>query len=273
MIRTPGREDAYIDQIRGQQVAQDLKKDGHEEQGIERYYDIDTELYPRSSKLLVDVIRWVLLIISKIWTRWSVEGEENLTALDRNQGAIFVANHTSLIDPILFVCAQLRSRRIRFLYKKEFDDNPFLTFLFARLGALPLVRGTADRKALKRAVKALERGEDVGIFPEGTRIKSRFGRGEIHGGFALIAHSAQAPIVPVAIEGAWALPIPRKIRMKIGAPIYLDEFNHLERRERIAALEERAMSTVFALREELDMRNADYHAAHNKLMSSAEKDS
>lgn len=230
----------------------------------ERYYDADTATYPLGSKILFRVIVGFFWLVAKIWTRFSVEGQENLEGIPNDQGVIYIANHGCIADPVFIQCAQLRKRVVRYLYKSEYDRNDALKFIFSRIGAIPLVRGTADRKALKRAAHALERGEDVGIYPEGTRVRGRFARGPAHGGFALIAHMANAPIIPVAVEGAWRLPKPGKVRMMVGKPIYLDQFEHLDRKERMAAIEQVAMDEVFRMREELDMRNKDYPAEERK---------
>lgn len=56
-------------------------------------------------------------------------------------------------------------------------------------------------KCLRAAQHALQRGEDVLIFPEGTRIRSREIKPEVHGGFALIAQMGKAPVNPLAICG------------------------------------------------------------------------
>ena len=79
--------------------------------------------------------------------------------------------------------------------------NKFVSWFFARVGAIPLKRGTADTKAIKRAIAALKRGENVLIFPEGTRIWDPEARPEFFGGFSLIALRSGADVVPVAIDG------------------------------------------------------------------------
>ena len=71
-----------------------------------------------------------------------------------------------------------------------------MRWAFSRVGGIPVERGTADMKCLRAAQHALQRGEDVLIFPEGTRIRSREIKPEVHGGFALIAQMGKAPVNP-----------------------------------------------------------------------------
>ncbi|HQE70741.1 MAG TPA: lysophospholipid acyltransferase family protein, partial [Atopobiaceae bacterium] len=96
----------------------------------------------------------------------------------------------------------MRGISVRPIFKSEFNLNTLTTWFFSRVGGIPVNRGTADMKAVRRAKAALERGENILIFPEGTRIKSDDEPAKIHGGFALMAQLAKAPVVPVAIVGA-----------------------------------------------------------------------
>ena len=61
-------------------------------------------------------------------------------------------------------------------------------------------RGTADMKCLRAAQHALQRGEDVLIFPEGTRSRTGKMR-KAEAGVGLIAALTGAPVVPAAILG------------------------------------------------------------------------
>lgn len=92
-------------------------------------------------------------------------------------------------------------RRIRPIFKSEFAKSKIVRWAFSRVGGIPVERGTADMKCLRAAQHALQRGEDVLIFPEGTRIRSHEIKPEVHGGFALIAQMGKAPVNPLAICG------------------------------------------------------------------------
>lgn len=114
-------------------------------------------------------------------------------------------------------------------------------------------------KCLRAAQHALQRGEDVLIFPEGTRIRSREIKPEVHGGFALIAQMGKAPVNPLAICG-WSditpagkkLMRPKKCWIRAGKAISLsDAPAELKRKERLAWFESEAMNRVYAMRDEL----------------------
>jgi 1-acyl-sn-glycerol-3-phosphate acyltransferase len=139
-------------------------------------------------------------------------------------GAFVVApSHRSLMD--IFFTGYITRRRIRFMAKQELFENRFLAWLFTALGGFSVERGSADRAALRAAQQALERGEPVAIFPEGTRRHGRDIVGLFDGG-AYLATRLGVPIVPVGIGGSEqilasgkTLPRPHKVAIVVGDPI------------------------------------------------------
>jgi len=110
-------------------------------------------------------------VIFGLLFRYKAYGLEQLQKLPVGSGAIIVANHRSYLDP-LFLLSVLRPRPIRFMAKEEFFGvHPLVARLTSWVGAFPVRRGTADLEAIKRPVRMLRRGELVGIFPEGTRVR------------------------------------------------------------------------------------------------------
>jgi 1-acyl-sn-glycerol-3-phosphate acyltransferase len=80
-------------------------------------------------------------------------------------------------------------------------DNPLLARLFDMWRAIPLERGEADMKAIRRALAALEQGEILAVAPEGTRSgDGRLGRGIP--GVVLLAQRSRAPLLPLVYYGA-----------------------------------------------------------------------
>jgi 1-acyl-sn-glycerol-3-phosphate acyltransferase len=140
------------------------------------------------------------------------------------KGAFVVApSHRSLMD--IFFTGYITRRRIRFMAKQELFEKPFLAWLFSALGGFPVERGSADRAALRAAQEALDGGEPVAIFPEGTR---RHGRDvvDLFDGAAYLAARVGVPIVPVGIAGSEqilasgkTLPRPHKVAVVVGDPI------------------------------------------------------
>ena len=132
-----------------------------------------------------------------------VEGGEHI---QRQRSAVYAVNHASNVEPpIIFDVLHELFPRLRILYKAELRKLPVLVRAFDLAGFVPLERGNRDQSlpAIARAAEALREGNSFLIFPEGTRSRT----GELlpfkKGGF-IMAISAQAPVVPVAIKGARA---------------------------------------------------------------------
>ncbi|MGD9701406.1 MAG: lysophospholipid acyltransferase family protein [Acidimicrobiia bacterium] len=129
--------------------------------------------------------------------RLDVEHPENLPT---EGPAIVVANHVSFFDSVLLMFAL--PRPVAVLGKAEYTDRRITNWLFCGAGMIPIRRENPGDlvRAFAQVGRVLERGDVVGLFPEGTR--SRDGllhRG--HSGAAHLALTTGAPIVPVGIIG------------------------------------------------------------------------
>ncbi|MEU8414113.1 MULTISPECIES: lysophospholipid acyltransferase family protein [Amycolatopsis] len=127
--------------------------------------------------------------------RVRVHGAERIPA---SGPVVFMANHSSMTEPALLF--GMLSRRTAFLVKAELFKG-FVGWFFPKLGQIPVKRGAVDRKPLMAAVKVLEDGGAVGIFPEGTR-----GLGDAENferGVAFLVRAGNATVVPVATRGTY----------------------------------------------------------------------
>lgn len=107
---------------------------------------------------------------------------------------VVAANHCSALDPFMVARALPRGRHLQFMAKRELFV-PVVGDVIRAGGSFPVDRDGNDVQAIRTAVRILQRGGTVGIFPQGTR-----GGGEIHGGVALIAAKGRAPILPVGLS-------------------------------------------------------------------------
>ncbi len=235
----------------------DSEKSTTEAGEYDSYYDGAVREFPLSARLLLAATVGVCGALSKIFWHWKLEGGEKIWNADG--GRVVVMNHVSMLDPVVLVVSDwAHGRRMRPIYKSEFDKHKLVTWFFAKVGAIPVKRGTADIKAVRRAQRALQRGEDVLVFPEGTRIYSDDQKVTIHGGFALMAQLAKVPVVPVAIVGArdgapgGNKPLrPGRVWMRVGDEVTFDELNVKGRKKQAKEMERVAMERVYALRDAL----------------------
>ena len=114
--------------------------------------------------LVRGLVKFVLLFLGL-----KFEGIHNLP---KKGAVIIVANHVSAWDPLLVAVGS--PRPVHFMAKAELYQNQILARLLNALNAFPVKRGQADRNAIRKALKLLESGKVLGIFPEGTR-KRRLG--------------------------------------------------------------------------------------------------
>jgi 1-acyl-sn-glycerol-3-phosphate acyltransferase len=134
---------------------------------------------------------------------------------------IFASNHRSFLDPfIMGVCSR---RPIYYVAKREIFANPFVAWFVSSLGAFPVHRGAGDADMLETARAILARGDQVLMFPEGTRTRPG-ALGRPKRGIGRLALETGAPVVPVAMIGTeavrkgWRIR-PHKIRVRIGSPL------------------------------------------------------
>ena len=151
--------------------------------------------------------------IMSLLFRRRIEGKENTP---KRGPLIICCNHFSWWDP--FNLGSGVDRQVHFMAKEEWFRIPVIGRILQLWGAFPVKRHTADRASLRQALKVLEEGGIFGIFPEGTRSKTKQLM-KPEPGTAWIAIKSKSPVLPVAIVGdyAWFRPM----TLRIGRPIDL----------------------------------------------------
>jgi len=158
-----------------------------------------------------DAIFPLLEFMYERWWRVQVEGTVNVPS---HGPALMVANHAGIVpwDAIMMGTAVLKEHPLprypRFLVLNWAFTLPYISLTLRKVGGVVA--------SPYNAIRLLERGELVGVFPEGVKGAGkdfkdryrleRFGRG----GFVEIALRARSPIVPVAVVGS------EEIHPKIG---------------------------------------------------------
>ncbi len=144
------------------------------------------------------------------------------------EGAVIVSPvHVSFLDPPAVACGTMR--RLRFMAKEELFRHWFLGPLIRSLGAFPVRRGEGDTEAIRMAVKCLEAGEAILMFPEGTRGDG-ITMNPINKGVAMVAKMTGAQVLPVGIVGthrAWPKGA-KKLRRQRTTLIYGKPFTYAE---------------------------------------------
>ena len=143
--------------------------------------------------------------------------------------AIVAANHNSHVD-ILLLLAAFKSRALPQVVPVGAADYFLATRLLrfvsvTLLGILPIDRAARRGDPLAGARAALEADRILIVFPEGTRGRPEE-LGALKSGITKLARDANAPIVPVYLQGAGRIlpkgariPVPFTCTMLVGRPI------------------------------------------------------
>ncbi|MFO7692646.1 MAG: lysophospholipid acyltransferase family protein [Vicinamibacterales bacterium] len=180
--------------------------------------------------------------------RLEVSGLEHVAG---DRPTLYCINHRSNVDVVAFEALYPRCPRLRGLYKAEMGKLPVLGRAMRLVGFVPVDRANRASAiaSVDAAAERLRAGDSFIIAPEGTRSRAAELLPFKKGGFVM-AIKAQAPVVPVALDGtAEVMPrgrfwvTPGVVRVEIGTPIptaglTLDDRDHLMEtvRERLQAM-------------------------------------
>lgn len=160
--------------------------------------------------------------------------------LPSSGGVIVAVNHISYADPFaVALFLHKHKRRPRFMAKHTLFRLPFAGSVLRGAKQIPVFRNTSDAgKALSAAVAAIEAGECVVVYPEGTVTKDPdLWPMVAKTGVARLALLTGAPVVPLGQWGAHEFlgsdkrprPFPRKtIQLRAGAPVDLSQWDGAE---------------------------------------------
>src|SRR4029453_12954977 len=112
---------------------------------------------------LVQRILWGLAYL-RVKLRWRTRWEGELP-VEEGRGAVIVCNHRSSVDP--FFVQTVTGRKIHWMVAREYCEHPALRWFLGTCEVIPVGRGGIDTAATKTALRIVESGGLVGMFPEG----------------------------------------------------------------------------------------------------------
>jgi 1-acyl-sn-glycerol-3-phosphate acyltransferase len=179
--------------------------------------------------LCVTVLRPLLTVLTK--RDW--RGGDNIPS---RGGCVLAVNHVSEFDPVPFGHFVYDHGRLpRFLGKAEVFAVPVVGTILRSAGQIPVFRKSANAsRAFSAAVDAVQRGEAVVVYPEGT-ISRDPGLWPMVGksGAARIALTTGRPVIPCAQWGPQEVLAPyarrphlfprKTMHIRAGAPVELGD--------------------------------------------------
>ncbi|MFJ8095415.1 lysophospholipid acyltransferase family protein [Streptomyces griseofuscus] len=224
------------------------------------------------------LLKYVLLgPLLRLVFRPRIEGLDHVPAAGP---AIIAGNHLSFSDH--FLMPAILKRRITFLAKAEYFTGPGIkgrltAFFFRSAGQIPVDRSgkEAGQAAIREGLGVLDKGELLGIYPEGTRSHDgRLYKGKV--GVAVMALRAGVPVIPCAMIGTFeaqppgrALPRVRPVTIRFGKPLDFSRFAGMEQQKAVLrAVTDEIMYAILTLSEQ---EYVDQYAAVAKAEQPTEK--
>ncbi|MFI6725950.1 1-acyl-sn-glycerol-3-phosphate acyltransferase [Streptomyces sp. R-74717] len=203
------------------------------------------------------VLKYVILgPLLRLFFRPRIEGLEHIP---EDGAAIVAGNHLSFSDH--FLMPVILKRRITFLAKAEYFTGPgvkgrLTAAFFHSIGQIPVDRSGKDagQAAIREGLGVLSRGELLGIYPEGTRSHDgRLYKGKV--GVAVMAITAQVPVVPCAMVGTFEIQPPgqvvpriKRVTIRFGEPLDFSRYAGLENQKAaIRAVTDEIMYAILGL--------------------------
>jgi 1-acyl-sn-glycerol-3-phosphate acyltransferase len=191
--------------------------------------------------------QFVMQSVFCFWMGYRARGLDHLPA----GGALLLINHQSFLDPLL-VGLPL-DRPVSYLARDNLFRVPIVGHILRNTYVMPINREAASTASIREAIRRLEHGFYVGIFPEGTRTLDGH-VGELKPGFLALLRRTSVPVIPVGVAGAYEafpkgtpFPLPGRIRVVIGAPFDRDRlsaFRKDQEAELIQHVRDRIMTCV-----------------------------
>ena len=191
-------------------------------------------------------LRFVIYILAICMYRVRTKRHENIPS---EGAAVIVANHVSFVDWMFILATS--PRPIRFMVFAPIYYSKALHWLFKMAKAIPIDSEKANPKAFAKAfdevAAALERGELVGIFPEG-KLTSNGEMDMFRRGIERIIARTPVPVVPVHLGGLWGSMFSRKakwqlprlkwslVSVSVGEPIGAEQVSANYLHEQVSAL-------------------------------------
>lgn len=172
----------------------------------------------------------------------------------RSGGVLVVGNHPSLFDPAAIIVTA--PRPVRFMAAEVLFKVPVLRRYLRGAGMIRVDRKSGGHSAFRQALRALQNGEAVGIFPHGELVKEYEQRIPRNGAVQL-ALRAGVPLLPVYCEGteksyprSALLPRPLcQIGLVYGEPFTVSAGREaLKDDEAMAAASREVLDRIFALK-------------------------
>lgn len=142
------------------------------------------------------ILRWIALIVGKIFTRTTVKGREHIPT---EGPVLFAGNHLSTYDPVLMMV--YLPKNVQIVGPGDFKLLWPANWIVENLGLILTKRGAIDRQSIKQMEEVLKGDGLLALFPEGGTWEKALE--DVKSGAAYLSQMTNARIVPVALGGTY----------------------------------------------------------------------
>lgn len=153
----------------------------------------------------------------------------NKEAIPKEGPIIIAGNHKHLYDQCLTIIST--KRIIRYMAKKEYFDSKMAWF-FKSVGCIPVNRQIKDENAKNSALEVLKEKGAIGIFPEGTRNKTKEFLLPFKFGTVSMAKKTSATIIPFGLTGDYKFRS-KNLTARFGTPFKVENMTLEEANDKL----------------------------------------
>lgn len=153
----------------------------------------------------------------------------NKEAIPSDGPILIVGNHIHLMDQCLVIMST--KRVVHYMAKKEYFDGPY-RFFFRFTGCIPVNREIHDENAKELALDVLKKNGAIGLFPEGTRNRTKAILLPFKFGAVSMAKKAGATIVPFGITGDYKFRS-KNLTIEFGTPFKVGDMSLEEANQKL----------------------------------------
>lgn len=163
------------------------------------------------------IFKGILGPIFKFYYNPKIIGKENIPPTGP---IVVVGNHKHVMDQCPLILSTKRG--LRYMAKKEYFDDKKVAWFFKAAGCIPVDRSKKDEDATEKALAELKSGGAIGLFPEGTRNKTKEFLLPFKFGAVSMAKKTDAYLVPFGITGDYEFRS-KNLVVRIGKPFKITD--------------------------------------------------
>jgi 1-acyl-sn-glycerol-3-phosphate acyltransferase len=217
----------------------------------------DLDKYTVRPRAIRYLLGYLVLFLGSFLTKIRINGSENIP---QKGPFVLVCNHFNRLDPPFVIFAI--KKPINFLMASDQVVEDKIMWAPWLYGFIPTNRQNIAPTTIKKSLAAINKGEIVGIFPEGGATEQYIRNAK--NGAAFLAMRTNVPILPMSIIGMdniwtnWFKGIKPKLQLNIGKSFFPQSLpkNRTDRNEAIKITGEEIMCRIAALLPE------EYHGVY-----------